>query len=1037
MQELSFWRFTSKDSSGSHLKLDLGINSALSLGTQVLSIYAPFWLINKTGKMLTYRGQDPQNIVYHPKELEDVPMMFSYTTKSFLGNRKASLRVEDASWSDPFTLDTIKDAGKVVCKRAGNNTGGKHRSLNVGVNINMSQSSLTKIITFTSYYVILNTAEFSISVRELAGSEDGGSCGDLLEVPPGTCIPFWPTTASSKVEACVTDTPEFSAPISLHSTHTTLLMLDNKYGALFCELKTSNSEILLSFSSYIKGLAPVLLINTTRREYIEFGEKGNDVRELLGPGQSKLYTWQDPTGSRTLSWAISGYHCEHTNNLVSDQSVGIIQLDNDVELAWVSFLDGMQRVLLFTEDRNLCFKLAHSTGENERIEWELDVSIHGIGISVVNNAPNCSKEFLYTSITSSDIVWEIRRNGKSRYKSLTRAQCEALEADFQLYMREKTVGKRTSDQRKINVEGSKSQLHVDYDLSRMIQPTEGKIRRQFQKGLWLQVRTSAHQRQIHVKIHRIQVDNQLRACLFPVIMAPVPPPKSVLANSIPKPFIEISVLEYMTPEHTNLRQYKYLKALVQELHIKIDQGLLNAVSDLFEEEELLDEDITTFLNQDLSLARKPLRDIVKLQVTKGHKDFFDNLHLSPLKVHVSFSLTSYKSSKTNRRSNFFGLFLQSLGVTITDTDDIIFRLAYFERKHQFYSKEDLVDEMIHHYTSQAIKQAYVFIFGLDVIGNPLGLVVGVSRSVEDLFYEPFQGAVEGPSEFAEGLVIGVRSVFSGVVGGAAGTVSRITGALGKGLASLTFDEKFQNKRREAIKKRGRQTFGESFARGGKGLVMGFFDGVTGVAVKPVEGAMEEGVGGFFKGVSKGMVGLVARPTVGIVDFASGTFDSVKRVTEVTGEVSRVRPARFLHPDGVVRNYNLNEANGNKIMNDLEKGRYAESDNYVIHEIIQTTDKPSVFLVTSKRVLYVVFNQVLGSWSIDWEYLYNDITGPPPVGAESNNTVWYIVIKPKEERRRGVFGLFGGGESGRKVYVHSRNGAQNLARIIENLRTEKN
>jgi vacuolar protein sorting-associated protein 13A/C len=58
------------------------------------------------------------------------------------------------------------------------------------------------------------------------------------------------------------------------------------------------------------------------------------------------------------------------------------------------------------------------------------------------------------------------------------------------------------------------------------------------------------------------------------------------------------------------------------------------------------------------------------------------------------------------------------------------------------------------------------------------------------------GAVEGPSEFAEGLAIGVRSVFSGVVGGAAGTVSKITGALGKGLASLTFDEKFQQKRRE-------------------------------------------------------------------------------------------------------------------------------------------------------------------------------------------------------------------------------------------------
>ena len=97
----------------------------------------------------------------------------------------------------------------------------------------------------------------------------------------------------------------------------------------------------------------------------------------------------------------------------------------------------------------------------------------------------------------------------------------------------------------------------------------------------------------------------------------------------------------------------------------------------------------------------------------------------------------------------------------------------------------------------------------------------------------FIGAVEGPSEFAEGLVIGVRSVFSGVVGGAAGTVSRITGALGKGIASLTFDSEFQRKRRDAIKKRGKQNFGESLARSSKGLAMGIFEGVTGVAMKPI------------------------------------------------------------------------------------------------------------------------------------------------------------------------------------------------------------
>lgn len=54
-------------------------------------------------------------------------------------------------------------------------------------------------------------------------------------------------------------------------------------------------------------------------------------------------------------------------------------------------------------------------------------------------------------------------------------------------------------------------------------------------------------------------------------------------------------------------------------------------------------------------------------------------------------------------------------------------------------------------------------------------------------------------------------------GGAAGMVSRITGTVGKGLAAITLDEEFQQKRREEM---GRQPkdFGESLAKGGKGLL---------------------------------------------------------------------------------------------------------------------------------------------------------------------------------------------------------------------------
>lgn len=71
---------------------------------------------------------------------------------------------------------------------------------------------------------------------------------------------------------------------------------------------------------------------------------------------------------------------------------------------------------------------------------------------------------------------------------------------------------------------------------------------------------------------------------------------------------------------------------------------------------------------------------------------------------MSLSLTSYNTRRDGasvaRGSNFINLLLQSFGVTITDTNDIIFRLAYFERKHQFFSVDDLNAEITRHYTSQ-------------------------------------------------------------------------------------------------------------------------------------------------------------------------------------------------------------------------------------------------------------------------------------------------------------------------------------------------
>jgi len=181
-----------------------------------------------------------------------------------------------------------------------------------------------------------------------------------------------------------------------------------------------------------------------------------------------------------------------------------------------------------------------------------------------------------------------------------------------------------------------------------------------------------------------------------------------------------------------------------------------------------------------------------------------------------------------------------------------------------------------------------------------------------------------------------------------------------------------------------------------------------------------------------MVGLVTRPVGGAVDFASGTFDTVKRATEVNDEFVRTRTARYIHPDGVVRYYDRREAEGAKIVRQMDKGRVA-ADIYLLHEVI-FPDK-EVFLLTNKRAVYAVANSVLGGWSSEWEYLYHEIHDMPTIQQEGSR--WFIIIHPKEEKKS-MMGLFGR-TSGKKIFLpegSNKESAQMLARTIEDLRTRQ-
>ena len=129
--------------------------------------------------------------------------------------------------------------------------------------------------------------------------------------------------------------------------------------------------------------------------------------------------------------------------------------------------------------------------------WSTTMTVFG------GSWPTCQSAAVRSS-GRSDSCWcdvltscgQVRREGKQRYRSLTTAQCQAVEQvwgisgiisifaaqDFMVYSRKLNIGKSPPPRREL--EGG---IIVNYVEERMEAPHRGRLRRQFQKGLWLQV----------------------------------------------------------------------------------------------------------------------------------------------------------------------------------------------------------------------------------------------------------------------------------------------------------------------------------------------------------------------------------------------------------------------------------------------------------------------------------------------------------------------------------------------------------------------
>jgi hypothetical protein len=216
------------------------------------------------------------------------------------------------------------------------------------------------------------------------------------------------------------------------------------------------------------------------------------------------------------------------------------------------------------------------------------------------------------------------------------------------------------------------------------------------------------------------------------------------------------------------------------------------------------------------------------------------------------------SSSYNPVVHIVKTFINSFGTTISNIDDAPLRLDALVMQHGYGSSTELTNKIVSHYVSKVLTQVYKILLSIDMLGNPVGLLGDVGSGVVSFFYEPAMGMMKSPKDFAAGVGKGTKQLLTSSISGVANFGGKIVGSATKLVSHLTFDEKYLKDRAMRQKKEIPKHIGEGLIFGAKDIGRGFYDGITGLVMDPINGFKKNGAKGLGIGVLKGLAGCIVK-----------------------------------------------------------------------------------------------------------------------------------------------------------------------------------
>jgi len=186
------------------------------------------------------------------------------------------------------------------------------------------------------------------------------------------------------------------------------------------------------------------------------------------------------------------------------------------------------------------------------------------------------------------------------------------------------------------------------------------------------------------------------------------------------------------------------------------------------------------------------------------------------------------------------------------------------------------------------------------------LVSSFVSGVRDLVVAPskaFWKSPTDPSRVGIGCAQGTLSCVSHSASGFFGVVAKLSARAGQGVAFLSCDHDFSVWHRNKVvveathlnrdwKRRGVRKVEQMLSRPIVDIILGITGGISGVIISPVKGYQKKGsLLGVVQGVAVGGIGLIAKPTVGVLDALTHFTSSIHDIAKSANVLDkRLQPA---------------------------------------------------------------------------------------------------------------------------------------------------